>query len=92
MCGINLCLQERLYKHIQPDHIFQICAKLGSLVENACPQNTRSRISFLGVGNHSLIRNSQQSLVKKPLQFYAARKHGTPCHFISNVKLHNIGK
>ncbi|XP_072553595.1 PH-interacting protein isoform X2 [Salminus brasiliensis] len=49
----------KLYKHISPDHLLQVCERVGPLLEREVPASVPGVNSLLGVGRQSLLRTNK---------------------------------
>ncbi|XP_055492061.1 PH-interacting protein isoform X1 [Leucoraja erinacea] len=49
----------KTHRHIAPDHLLQICQRLGPLLEKETPQSVPGVHSLLGAGRQSLLRTSK---------------------------------
>ncbi|XP_060608929.2 PH-interacting protein isoform X1 [Anolis sagrei] len=49
----------KYYRHLAPDHLFQICHRLGPLLEQEIPQSVPGVQTLLGAGRQSLLRTSK---------------------------------
>ncbi|TRY85163.1 hypothetical protein DNTS_006353 [Danionella cerebrum] len=47
-------------KHIAPDHLLQICKRMGPILEREVPSGVAGVHSLLGSGKHSLLRTSKE--------------------------------
>nr|XP_003706685.1 PREDICTED: PH-interacting protein isoform X1 [Megachile rotundata] len=50
---------EKKYSHIGPNHLLQICARIGPVLEKEVPPCIPGAISLLGVGRQSLLRTHE---------------------------------
>uniref|UniRef100_A0A8C9MTV8 Pleckstrin homology domain interacting protein n=1 Tax=Serinus canaria TaxID=9135 RepID=A0A8C9MTV8_SERCA len=57
-CLYNLCLIFIL-QHLAPDHLLQICHRLGPLLEQEIPQSVPGVQTLLGAGRQSLLRTNK---------------------------------
>uniref|UniRef100_A0AAR2K976 PH-interacting protein n=1 Tax=Pygocentrus nattereri TaxID=42514 RepID=A0AAR2K976_PYGNA len=53
------CVQVKLYRHISPDHLLQVCERMGPLLEREVPASVPGVNSLLGVGRQSLLRTNK---------------------------------
>ncbi|XP_074093469.1 PH-interacting protein isoform X10 [Macrotis lagotis] len=49
----------KYYRHLAPDHLLQICHRLGPLLEQEIPQSVPGVQTLLGAGRQSLLRTSK---------------------------------
>ncbi|XP_076874728.1 PH-interacting protein isoform X2 [Brachyhypopomus gauderio] len=49
----------KLHKHISPDHLLQVCERVGPLLEREVAASVRGVNSLLGIGRQSLLRTSK---------------------------------
>ncbi|XP_029451437.1 PH-interacting protein isoform X2 [Rhinatrema bivittatum] len=49
----------KYYRHLTPDHLLQICQRLGPLLEQEIPQSVPGVQTLLGAGRQSLLRTSK---------------------------------
>ncbi|KAG7460831.1 hypothetical protein MATL_G00203080 [Megalops atlanticus] len=49
----------KLYRHIAPDHLLQICQRIGPLLEKEVPASVPGVQSLLGAGRQSLLRTNK---------------------------------
>ncbi|XP_030054921.1 PH-interacting protein [Microcaecilia unicolor] len=49
----------KYYRHLAPDHLLQICRRLGPLLEQEIPQSVPGVQTLLGAGRQSLLRTSK---------------------------------
>lgn len=69
---------ERLYPHIGSNHLLDICARIGTILDKEIPPTVPGVQSLLGSGRQSILRTSNSILPKLNLRHYATRKHGMP--------------
>lgn len=83
----------RQYPHIGPNHLLQICARIGPILDKEYPSGVDGIVSLLGAGRQSLLRNKESMQnEKKLLSYYAARFHKLPiCDPPLSTPTHNIG-
>ncbi|NXF33011.1 BRWD1 protein, partial [Nyctibius bracteatus] len=62
-------------KHVAPDHLLQICKRIGPLLDNEIPPSISRVNSLLGAGRQSLLRTAKdcRSSVWKGSAFAALR-------------------
>lgn len=84
---------QRQYPHIAPDHLLQICARIGPVLEKEYPSSVKGIASLLGAGSQSLLRNKDSVLNgMKLLRYYATRLHQMPlADPPTSSAQHNIG-
>lgn len=51
--------QEKKYSHIGSNHLLQICARIGPVLEKEVPPCISGAISLLGAGRQSLLRTHE---------------------------------
>ncbi|XP_063299084.1 PH-interacting protein isoform X1 [Pelobates fuscus] len=49
----------KYYRHLAPDHLLQICQRVGPLLEKELPQSVPGVLTLLGAGRQSLLRTSK---------------------------------
>ncbi|KAL8186217.1 UNVERIFIED_CONTAM: hypothetical protein K2H54_066223 [Gekko kuhli] len=49
----------KYYRHLAPDHLLQICHRLGPLLEQEIPQSVPGVQTLLGAGRQSLLRTNK---------------------------------
>ncbi|XP_031429776.1 bromodomain and WD repeat-containing protein 1 [Clupea harengus] len=79
-------------RHIAPDHLLQICKRIGPILDKEVPPSVSGVGSLLGTGRQSLLRTSKDcSVVKWKGSFFAALHRGRPperpssCHSAPNL-------
>lgn len=81
------------YPHIGPNHLLQICARVGPILDKEYPPSVKGIVSLLGAGSQSLLRN--QSSVQnniRLLRYYATRLHKMViADPLASTTEHNIG-
>lgn len=83
---------ERQYPHVAPDHLLQICARIGPILDKEYPPSVKGIMSLLGAGSQSLLRN-KDLIHNKLLHYYATRLHQMPiADPPTSTAQHNIGK
>ncbi|EAW48717.1 pleckstrin homology domain interacting protein, isoform CRA_a [Homo sapiens] len=55
----------KYYRHLAPDHLLQICHRLGPLLEQEIPQSVPGVQTLLGAGRQSLLRTNKSDHVRK---------------------------
>lgn len=53
----------KYYRHLAPDHLLQICHRLGPLLEQEIPQSVPGVQTLLGAGRQSLLRTNKSMSV-----------------------------
>uniref|UniRef100_A0AAQ5XEN0 Bromo domain-containing protein n=1 Tax=Amphiprion ocellaris TaxID=80972 RepID=A0AAQ5XEN0_AMPOC len=53
------CVQVKLYRHITPDHLLQVCSRVCPLLEREVPASVPGLTSLLGAGRQNLLRTSK---------------------------------
>lgn len=53
----------KYYRHLAPDHLLQICHRLGPLLEQEIPQSVPGVQTLLGAGRQSLLRTNKSMKV-----------------------------
>ncbi|XP_068137626.1 PH-interacting protein isoform X2 [Hyperolius riggenbachi] len=49
----------KYYRHLAPDHLLQICRRIGPLLEKEVPQSVPGMLTLLGAGRQSLLRTNK---------------------------------
>lgn len=49
----------KLYRHISPDHLLQVCSRVCPLLEREVPASVPGLTSLLGAGRQNLLRTSK---------------------------------
>ncbi|XP_073482941.1 PH-interacting protein isoform X2 [Aquarana catesbeiana] len=49
----------KYYRHLAPDHLLQICQRVGPLLEKEIPQSVPGVLTLLGAGRQSLLRTNK---------------------------------
>jgi len=57
--GVCVCVQVKLYRHISPDHLLQVCSRVCPLLEREVPASVPGLTSLLGAGRQNLLRSSK---------------------------------
>lgn len=52
-------LQVKLYRHVTPDHLLQVCSRVCPLLEREVPASVPGLTSLLGAGRQNLLRTSK---------------------------------
>lgn len=53
------CVQVKLYRHISPDHLLQVCERVSPLLEREVPASVPGVNSLLGAGRQSVLRTNK---------------------------------
>uniref|UniRef100_A0A7N8XXS2 PH-interacting protein n=1 Tax=Mastacembelus armatus TaxID=205130 RepID=A0A7N8XXS2_9TELE len=53
------CRSVKLYRHISPDHLLQVCSRVCPLLEREVPASVPGLTSLLGAGRQNLLRTSK---------------------------------
>nr|XP_033340123.1 PH-interacting protein [Megalopta genalis] len=70
---------EKKYPHIGPEHLLQICARIGPVLEKEVPPCIPGAISLLGAGRQSLLRTREDVLRQvRGITSYSGRIGGKP--------------
>ncbi|XP_076220915.1 bromodomain and WD repeat-containing protein isoform X2 [Nomia melanderi] len=70
---------EKKYPHIGPEHLLQICARIGPVLEKEVPPCIPGAISLLGAGRQSLLRTHEDVLRQvHSITSYSGRIGGKP--------------
>ncbi|KZC10837.1 PH-interacting protein, partial [Dufourea novaeangliae] len=70
---------EKKYPHIGPDHLLQICGRIGPVLEKEVPPCIPGAISLLGAGRQSLLRTHEDVLRRvRGIVYYSGRIGGKP--------------
>uniref|UniRef100_A0A8C9XP76 Pleckstrin homology domain interacting protein n=1 Tax=Sander lucioperca TaxID=283035 RepID=A0A8C9XP76_SANLU len=56
---VCVCVQVKLYRHISPDHLLQVCSRVCPLLESELPASVPGLSSLLGAGRQNLLRSSK---------------------------------
>lgn len=59
MSYMCVCAQVKLYRHISPDHLLQVCTRVCPLLEREVPASVPGLTSLLGAGRQNLLRTSK---------------------------------
>lgn len=85
--------QERQFPHIGPNHLLEICSRIGPILDKEVPPVVKGVVSLLGAGRQSLLRSINVEKSSLQLSLYAARRNHMPIkdppHRIPD---HNFGK
>ncbi|XP_015599493.1 PH-interacting protein isoform X2 [Cephus cinctus] len=83
---------ERKYPHLGENHLLQICARIGPVLEKEVPPCVPGAISLLGAGRQSLLRTHADLLHQiRGVMAYSGRLGGKPfLHLPSSTLTHNI--
>uniref|UniRef100_A0A2K5ZCU9 PH-interacting protein n=1 Tax=Mandrillus leucophaeus TaxID=9568 RepID=A0A2K5ZCU9_MANLE len=57
--GLSELRSVKYYRHLAPDHLLQICHRLGPLLEQEIPQSVPGVQTLLGAGRQSLLRTNK---------------------------------
>ncbi|CAJ0923430.1 unnamed protein product, partial [Ranitomeya imitator] len=49
----------KYYRHLAPDHLLQVCQRVGPLLEKEIPQSVPGVLTLLGAGRQSLLRTNR---------------------------------
>uniref|UniRef100_A0A3Q4N2R2 BRWD/PHIP N-terminal domain-containing protein n=1 Tax=Neolamprologus brichardi TaxID=32507 RepID=A0A3Q4N2R2_NEOBR len=52
----------RLYRHITPDHLLQVCTRVCPLLEREVPASVPGLTSLLGAGRQNLLRTAKSDI------------------------------
>ncbi|KAK7871917.1 hypothetical protein R5R35_009722 [Gryllus longicercus] len=85
---------EKKYPHIGPNHLLEICRRIGPLLDQEIKPCVPGVLSLLGAGRQSLLRTKQDSASPVwSVVDYAVRKRGCPLfESVSLSRTHNIVK
>lgn len=50
-------------KHVAPDHLLQICQRIGPMLDKEAPPSISRVTSLLGAGRQSLLRTAKGTLI-----------------------------
>uniref|UniRef100_A0A182QQ37 Bromo domain-containing protein n=1 Tax=Anopheles farauti TaxID=69004 RepID=A0A182QQ37_9DIPT len=86
-------LDERKYPHVGPQHLLEICSRIGPLLDKALPPAVSGVTSVLGAGRQSLLRTQESVSRPRQLLDYYTRRHGHPLSDVVNRNnTHNLVK
>ncbi|XP_052896754.1 bromodomain and WD repeat-containing protein 3 [Anopheles moucheti] len=84
---------ERKYPHVGPEHLLEICCRIGPLLDKALPPAVPGVMSILGAGRQSLLRTKESVTRPRQLIDYYTRKHDRPLSDVVNRNnTHNLLK
>uniref|UniRef100_A0A336MD76 CSON013811 protein n=1 Tax=Culicoides sonorensis TaxID=179676 RepID=A0A336MD76_CULSO len=84
---------ESKYSHIGPQHLLEICARIGPILDKELAPSVTGVISLLGAGRQSLLRTKESVSQPRSLIDHCTRLHGAPLYDAINRKSqHNIIK
>ncbi|XP_052866159.1 bromodomain and WD repeat-containing protein 3 [Anopheles cruzii] len=82
---------ERKYPHIGPQHLLEICSRVGPLLDKQLPPAVSGLISVLGAGRQSLLRTKETVSRPRQLVDYYTRVHDRPLSDVVNRNnTHNL--
>lgn len=82
---------EKKYPHIGPNHILDICSRIGPILDRELVPSVPGILSLLGAGRQSLLRTNDTVSRPKQLKEYCTRLHGMPLSDVINRKnAHNV--
>ncbi|GAB0097421.1 bromodomain and WD repeat-containing protein 3 [Sergentomyia squamirostris] len=82
---------EKKYSHIGPNHLLDICARIGPILDRELCPSVSNILSLLGAGRQSLLRTSETITRPRGILEYCTRLHGMPMSDSINRKnCHNI--
>lgn len=53
------CLQERKFPHIRPNHLLEICTRIGPILDKEIKPNVSGLSTLLGAGRQSILRTEK---------------------------------
>lgn len=56
---VFVCVQVKLYRHVAPHHLLQVCSRVCPLLEREVPASMPGLTSLLGAGRQNLLRTSK---------------------------------
>lgn len=81
---------EKKYPHISPEHLLEICKRIGPILEKEIKPCAPGVKTLLGAGRQSLLRNSKDDKTHLRLSEFIARRHGASLHSPITCHHHNI--
>uniref|UniRef100_A0A0K8SSX6 BRWD/PHIP N-terminal domain-containing protein n=2 Tax=Lygus hesperus TaxID=30085 RepID=A0A0K8SSX6_LYGHE len=81
---------ERKYPHIGPNHLEEICCRLGPLLDKEIKPTVPGLKSLLGAGRQSLLRSKDSEKRFLGLVLFAARRNGISLYSPNTVTNHNV--
>ncbi|XP_059610185.1 PH-interacting protein isoform X2 [Phlebotomus argentipes] len=69
---------EKKYSHIGPNHLLDICARIGPILDKELCPSVQNILSLLGAGRQSLLRTSETISRPRGILEYCTRLHGMP--------------
>ncbi|XP_015116795.1 bromodomain and WD repeat-containing protein 3 [Diachasma alloeum] len=83
---------ERKYPHISRNHLLQVCARIGPILEKEVPPCVPGAVSLLGAGRQSILRTKEDLLNHyRGITAYSSRLGGQPLlEPSSSLLTHNI--
>lgn len=78
-----MCGKVKLYSHISPDHLLQVCERVSPLLDREVPASVPGVNSLLGAGRQSVLRTNKSECLPSfpPLCLIVYSSHertGTP--------------
>ncbi|XP_058119125.1 bromodomain and WD repeat-containing protein 3 [Anopheles coustani] len=84
---------ERKYPHIGPQHLLEVCTRIGPLLDKELPPAVSGVLSALGAGRQSLLRTKESVSCPRQLVDYYTRLHDRPLSDVLNRNnTHNLVK
>ncbi|XP_055904407.1 bromodomain and WD repeat-containing protein 3 [Eupeodes corollae] len=84
---------ESKYSHIGANHLLEICARIGPILDNELTPAVPGIVSLLGSGRQSLMRTKESIYKPRSLVDYCSRVHGVSLPDSAVTKpIHNIEK
>lgn len=83
--------QEQRYPHIRSNHLFEICCRLGPILDRDIPPSIKGVSSLLGAGRQSLLRTENNINRVYRSSDYMCPRNGLQFGPSSSNTIHNIG-
>ncbi|XP_065082304.1 PH-interacting protein [Ochlerotatus camptorhynchus] len=84
---------ERKYPHVGPQHLVDLCSRIGPLLDRELAPAVPGVLSLLGAGRQSVLRTKKSVTCPRPLVDYYARIHHMPlADAVHRNNTHNIVK
>ena len=86
-------LQEQKYPHITPNHLLEICCRIGPILDKELSPSVPGILSLLGAGRQSLLRTTESVFKSRTLLDYCTRLHNVSLPDSAVTKpIHNFRK
>ncbi|XP_054726598.1 bromodomain and WD repeat-containing protein 3 [Anastrepha obliqua] len=84
---------EQKYAHVGPNHLLEICCRIGPILDKELPPAVLGIVSLLGTGRQSLLRTEESIYRSRSLLDYCTRLHGVSLPDSAITKpVHNLQK